>query len=62
MSGNKRYLLGAAIACVAVVATYVMSSNSTASSYLGSSATPRIDVLAIMSASKNLPSEQFDAT
>jgi hypothetical protein len=62
MSGNKRYVLGAAIACVTVVAAYAMSSNSTAYSYRDPSSTPRIDVLAIMSASSNLPSEQFDAT
>jgi hypothetical protein len=61
MSGNKRYVLGAAIACVAVVAAYAMSSSSIADSDRGPSATPRIDVLAIMSASKDLRSEQFDA-
>jgi len=62
MSRNSRYAVGAAVALVLVGAIYAMSGNSAAYSYSGPSATPRIDVLAIMVGAKDLPSEQFDAS
>jgi hypothetical protein len=61
MSGNNRYVLGAAAALVIVGALYMSSGNSTAYTDRGLSESPRIDVLAIMSGSEHLPSQHFDA-
>ena len=61
MSRNDRRLLATAIAFVAIAATYIMAGSSTAYSDRSESAAPRIDVLAIMTEAKSLPSEQFDA-
>jgi hypothetical protein len=60
MSRNTRYAVGAAVALVLVGAIYIISSNSTAQSYSGLSATPQIDVFAIMVTAKDLRNEQFD--
>ena len=54
--------VGAAVALALVGTIYIISSNSTAQSYSGLSATPQIDVFAIMVGAKDLPSEQFDAS
>jgi hypothetical protein len=62
MSRNSRYAVAAAVAIVLVGTAYVMSSNSTAYSYSAPTTTSRIDVLAIMVGTKDLPSEQFDVS
>jgi hypothetical protein len=60
MSRNIRYTVGAALALVLVGAIYIMSGNSTASSFSELSAQPQIDAFTHMVTAKDLPSQQFD--
>jgi hypothetical protein len=55
-----RIAFAASAAAVLIGASYLISGQSTAHSYSERSAPSRIDVFALMVASKDLPSQQYD--